>query len=106
MFGKPEWFQTKVVGWGLQPKVWQGWAYSLAWMGVMAIPFAAMISRRQVPEACIWLALTWGMLIRDVSNIRQAVRRFMDQDVLYIGDDGESCTISVAARGGRLQPRS
>ena len=106
MFGKPEWFRTKVVGWGLQPRVWQGWAYSLAWMAATAMPFVALISRRQVPEACIWLLLTGGMLIWDVANIRQAVENSLGDEVLYIGDDGECCKMRMAARSADFQARS
>ena len=105
MFGKAEWFKTKAVGWGLQPRVWQGWAYTLGWMGAMALPFVMLISRRQVPEACIWLISTAGLLIWDVANLRQSVRDVVEPDVLYIGDDGECCNMQRVANRGRFQAR-
>lgn len=44
MIGKPEWFaRRKYGGWGLMPKTWQGWLYSLILvaitMGIIYIPF-------------------------------------------------------------------
>jgi len=39
MFGKPEWFtRRKYLGWGIQPKTWQGWVY----IAVILIPIIGM----------------------------------------------------------------
>jgi len=38
MIAKPEWFnQRKYSGWGVTPRSWQGWAYSLAIIVVLVI---------------------------------------------------------------------
>jgi len=30
MIAKPEWFERRKFGWGVTPRNWQGWAYTLA----------------------------------------------------------------------------
>ena len=98
MFGKPEWFREKTTGWGLQPTKWQGWLYSLSWMGAMVVPFAALILRHQVPEALIWLTVISGMLAWDVRGILRSKRGTATSEVLYIGDDGECVNDRIAVR--------
>ncbi len=87
MFGKSEWFRPKLVGWGLHPVAWQGWAYSLAWIGVIAAPFVALVSRHQAPEALVWLTASLSALGWDVRGLRRELRQGNDP-VLYIGEDG------------------
>ena len=45
MIGKPSWFQRrKYGGWGLFPRVWQGWAYLVVAVGLFLLaPAAAFI---------------------------------------------------------------
>ena len=38
MFGSPDWFRPKTIGWGLTPVRWQGWAYALTWVSVHLRP--------------------------------------------------------------------
>ena len=96
MFGKSEWFRPKAIGWGLHPITWQGWAYSLAWIGVIAAPFVALVARKQAPEAMIWLtaslgALGWTSGASGVNCKREA------KPVLFIRDDG-ACEQLVTRR--------
>mgnify|MGYP006969599056 CR=1 FL=1 len=62
MFGNPAWFEPKKVGWGLTPVTWQGWVYTAAWVGVLTIPFTALMLVQQFPEAFAWLVLGIGAL--------------------------------------------
>lgn len=116
MFGKPDWFRPKTIGWGLTPVRWQGWAYSAAWMGVICVPFVWLVLRGQNGESMAWLAVTIGALIYDVRGILQQIRRGnsdespilatavggADKDVLYIGDS-EGGRQSVATRNYSLK---
>ena len=40
MFGKPQWFREKKLGWGLTPVTWQGWVYALVWAAVLVVGLA------------------------------------------------------------------
>lgn len=88
MFGKSVWFRAKATRWGLHPITWQGWAYSLGWIGVIAAPFAALVSRHQVPEALIWLTASLGTFAWDVRGIRRELQPATGRAVLFIGEDG------------------
>jgi hypothetical protein len=71
MFGNPEWFRKKSVGWGLRPVCWRGWIYVVVWVAVICVPFIALLASHLLPEALIWVAVTFGVLLWDV---RQAMR--------------------------------
>ena len=43
MFGKPQWFRPKAIGWGLTPISWQGWAYTALWSAAIAGPFLLLL---------------------------------------------------------------
>jgi len=50
MIGKPEWFERrKYGGWGLHPKNWKGWTYTVTFMiillGFHLIPFWSTLTR-------------------------------------------------------------
>jgi hypothetical protein len=103
MFGKSEWFQPKTVGWGLHPVTWQGWMYALSWMGVIAAPFVALITRQQAPESLIWLTASLAALLWDVRAIRRELQTGKSpRKVLYI--DQEGCCQQIAARPCTPQP--
>ncbi|WP_425615023.1 hypothetical protein NA78x_004911 [Anatilimnocola sp. NA78] len=101
MFGNPDWFKPKTIGWGLTPVRWQGWAYTLAWVSVIAGPFVLLVAREQMAESFAWIAVTMGALFYDVRDILRQKKRAAfqasdnvftatavpDKDVLYIGDD-------------------
>lgn len=61
MIGKAEWFtRRKYGGWGLFPKVWQGWVYVLA----IATPFILMQYTNFLSEkAKIVFMVVWGIII-------------------------------------------
>jgi len=69
MFGRPDWFRPKRFGWGLVPITWQGWLYSAGWLGGIMLPFLLLTGRHQPFEASIWLAISCGLLARDVWQI-------------------------------------
>jgi hypothetical protein len=116
MFGSPDWFRPKVIGWGLTPVRWQGWAYSLAWMSVISAPFVLLLSRGQIGESFAWLAVTMGGLIYDVRDILHKIRGATSgsptssanaparptEDVFYIGESGPG-TATVATRNYSLK---
>jgi len=97
MFGKPEWFRDKTVGWGLKPVTWQGWAYTAVWGAVIAGPFAMLMTSSQASmeyrlvSAGTWLAVMLSGLIWDVWQIKKARNAppvtAKKEPVLYIGDD-------------------
>lgn len=112
MFGSPDWFKPKTFGWGLTPVRWQGWAYSLIWMGVISGPFVLLLLSDRVPESFAWLAVTMGGLVYDVRDILHKIRSPLAQpvnatavtakrsptdDVFYIGDSTPG-TATVATR--------
>ena len=73
MFGNPTWFRPKIVGWGIRPATWQGWAYTAGWIGVMVVPFWMLLLRSQGLEALAWLGCSLGLLWYDVAQIRRSL---------------------------------
>ncbi len=69
MFGKPEWFVKKYAGWGIHPVTWQGWLYTLGWVGLISVPYVLLVLRQQVPEAVIWIFFSVGLIVWDASKI-------------------------------------
>lgn len=116
MFGKPQWFRPKVIGWGLTPASWQGWGYTGLWASAIAVPFVILLARHQPIEAMTWMTLGLGALVYDVRQILRAMKPTVstavappttprkDDNVLYIMDDGQTHP-RVATRGYNLQPR-
>ena len=115
MFGNPQWFRPKTIGWGLVPITWQGWLYTGAWTGTMVLPFLLLLGRHQPLEAMAWMTLTTGALICDVWQILRAIRgpgrsdaattspAKPGADVLYIMDS-QPCQ-AAATRNYHLQVR-
>jgi hypothetical protein len=104
MFGRPEWFREKTIGWGLVPITWQGWGYTTLWVLVLIAPYMAMLSLGRLPEAFIWLAAMIGFLTWDVRLIIRAMRAGREgdrsgkppaakngppPDILFLDDDPE-----------------
>lgn len=69
VFGKPEWFRPKSIGWGLTPVKWQGWIFAASWLAAILFPFIYLISHSLLPEAFTWVALSLAALIREVAQI-------------------------------------
>lgn len=92
MFGKPEWFRDKKVGWGLVPVRWQGWVYSVIWCLVLAGPFALLVTRENIVGGVVWAAVMLAALVWDVRQIKRSrqlptTAPAKKDSVLYIGDD-------------------
>ncbi len=112
MFGNPQWFRPKTIGFGLVPRSWQGWAYSAAWGSTISLPFWLLVDRHQSIEALLWLALSIGAMAYDVWQILTSISRSKkptqlspqqqaDQQVLYIVDSNRpntGCNCRVAVR--------
>ena len=75
MFGNPQWFRAKAIGFGLIPIRCQGWAYSAAWVAAIGMPYWLLTARHQSLEALAWLTLATGTLAHDVWKIRVALRQ-------------------------------
>jgi hypothetical protein len=117
MFGKPQWFRPKTLGFGLVPISWQGWLYTASWASAIGLPFLVLITRRQPLEAMGWMGLAVGALTYDVWQILQAIRgpvasagrgaapsaAKQDDNVLYILDSQPGQ--AVATRNYNLQVR-
>lgn len=106
MFGNPDWFRAKTIGWGLTPTRWQGWAYAGAWTAAITVPFVMLLTRQLVPEAMVWVAASVGALVWDVRQILRAMQApvAVKNDVFYIGDDQADPT-RLATRNFDLQVR-
>jgi hypothetical protein len=115
MFGKPQWFRPKAIGWGLTPVSWQGWTYTALWVAAIAGPFVLLIGRHQPMEALAWMGLGIGALAYDVRQILlsmnppksapvAAAAPKREDNVLYIMDDSATHP-RVATRGFNLQTR-
>ena len=74
MFGNPQWFRPKAIGWGLVPVSFKGWLYTGGWIGAIAVPFLLLISRGQALEAFTWMTLGVGALAYDVRQILRSFR--------------------------------
>jgi len=85
MFGKPQWFKAKTIGFGLVPIRWQGWIYVGCWVAGMALPFMLLLARHQPLEATAWLALAIGALTYDIWHIRRAIRGPLASPSTYAG---------------------
>ena len=73
MFGKPEWFaRRKYLGWGLMPKTWQGWVYTVAIvLPIVLIQFIPQLDERGKNI----LLVAWAILIvLDVVDIMAHMR--------------------------------
>ena len=104
MFGKPEWFQERQVGWGLRPVAWQGWAYSASWIAVIAVPFLGLLIQGLVAESLIWMTVATAAIVWDVHSILREIKPREDDDVLYIGDD-EALSEQFASRNFNFRLR-
>lgn len=95
MFGKPEWFQKKTVGWGLRPVTWKGWGYALVWASVICVPFVALLANAKVVESLIWVVAMMFALLWDVQHVMRDLDVPMaeihdaddEDDVLIIDED-------------------
>lgn len=91
MFGKPEWFKEKTIGWGVVPVKWQGWGYTAIWSAVISGPFLTLLAMMKIPESLIWMALSVGALVLDVRSVVKQMRQKKERDALfYIGDEADS----------------
>ena len=117
MFGKPQWFRPKSIGWGLKPVTWQGWGYTALWCAALAGPFTLLILRHQPLEALAWLAMGIAALVYDVKQILYAIQHpalpraataaaptRQDDNILYILDDNQPQQ-AVVTRGYNLRMR-
>lgn len=96
MFGKPEWFKPKVFGWGLNPVTKQGWIYVGVWAGVLVMPFFALLFSQGVVSALIWLFAAMGVLIWDVKDILDQMKKTKeDENLIEIRDDEDSTKLAT-----------
>ena len=125
MFGKPEWFQKKSVGWGLRPVMWKGWLYAMFWAGVICIPFIALLANTKVVESLIWVVVMIFALLWDVQHVMREIdapvgsphiedadiddatieAEAVEDDVLIINDDTQPDPAYFATRSYDLRAR-
>jgi hypothetical protein len=110
MFGKPQWFRPKTIGWGIMvPATWQGWLYTSGWAGAIGLPFFLLVMREQPLEALAWLGVSIGAMVYDVWQMRRSVASRtvaggkQDDNVLYILDSQPGQ--QAATRNYNLQVR-
>ena len=74
MFGQPQWFKTKGLGWGIYPASWQGWTWLGTWAAVVFLPFLGFYSQRDMfLESVIWFGTTLAVMFMDVWQILRAL---------------------------------
>ncbi len=107
MFGKPEWFRKKNIGWGLRPVSWKGWLYAMAWAAVICVPFILLVANRQLIESLVWAVVMMFALLWDVQHVMRELKktRFEDADVLIIDEDTEPDPSHFATRSYDLHVR-
>ena len=74
MIAKKEWFKRrKYLGWGVEPKTWQGWAYiGVLIVGLLAFQFLPFFT----DEIKIYITLGWiAFMIIDILPIMFSVER-------------------------------
>ena len=80
MIGKPEWFTYRVLGWGLRPKTWQGWAY-------VAVGVAIVMSTTLLPISDAARAWVSGILltifVADVLHMMMKLPKVHDERENY-----------------------
>jgi hypothetical protein len=113
MFGKPQWFRPKTLGWGLIPVSWQGWIYTVGWAAGIGLPFLLLLGQEKALEAMGWMGFAIGLLTYDVWQILRTFRSPQaapargsaknDDNVLYILDSRPGD--AVATRNYNLQLR-
>ena len=113
MFGNPQWFRPKAIGWGLVPVSLKGWLYAGGWIGAIALPFVLLLTRGQPVEAGTWAVLGLGAMAYDVRQILRSFRGAestvaaatptREDNVLYILDSAPG--VPVATRNYNLQVR-
>ena len=115
MFGNPQWFRPKAIGWGLVPVSFRGWLYTGGWIGAIALPFLLLLGRGQPVEAITWMTLGLGALAYDVRQILRSFRATdittatvaappkREDNVLYIMESNAG--VPVATRNYNLQVR-
>ena len=106
MFGNPEWFRVKSVGWGLRPVNRRGWLYSIGWAAAICLPFIALLGNRLGIEAIIWLGVSMSAFLWDVRQIVKQIKspKPIEDDVLII-DDEEPDSTGYATQSYELQWR-
>lgn len=73
MFGKQEWFKRrKYGGWGLAPKTWQGWLYTL----LMITPVFALQALHADGETVFIISLAWILVFGiDLIDIMRKLKK-------------------------------
>lgn len=104
MFGKPEWFKERQLGWGLTPIAWQGWVYVVLWLAIIVLPFLFFAASGRGIESFIWITASLVTAGLDVRWILRGMNESEAEDVLYI-DENETASQQMATRHYDLQLR-
>ncbi len=76
MFGKPEWFTYRSAGWGLAPRMWQGWVYcgvaTVIFVGIPLLPLSN-------PVKITLLSALGGVMLLDVFVLMAQLHRVHDE---------------------------
>ena len=74
-FGRTEWFFRRQSNRSLVPTNWQGWTYAAVWLTAIMLPASVLLCWSLIPESLIWIGLATAALRREVSHLRQQMRR-------------------------------
>jgi len=89
---------------------WKGWLYAAVWVGVICLPFIALLACHLVIESLVWVVAMMGALVWDVHQVRRglnrdAAHRTGTERVLVIDDDTEPDPTHFATRSGDVRLR-
>jgi hypothetical protein len=105
MFGKPEWFREKKIGWGLDPISWQGWVYVFLWVNVLIVPFTVLLTRNQPLEAGVWIVTILAFMLREVYVMKRALAEKADSPEQTANDQGSPPVDCIETRNFDLERR-
>lgn len=80
MIGKPEWFTYRILGWGIRPKTWQGWAY-LAIVAAL-VGFITAIAMNEAIKLWLYIAII-GIFVLDILHIMTKLGKVHDERENY-----------------------
>jgi len=80
MFGKPEWFEFRLMGLSVRPVRWQGWVYVLVWTLALLVPFWVLLFFFQRPLwGLVWLGLAVSLMAADAQALYRRRQSRIDE---------------------------
>jgi len=82
MIGKPEWFsRRKYGGWGLVPKTWQGWVYTLLIVAPIIVLQAFVVNTATLILLGIWMIVVTADFIHIMAHVAKDEREILHEAI-------------------------